>query len=156
MARFRFNLEAVLTQRRAQEKERQREVAALESEKRALENELRGCQRGIEAAREDLRSVLAPVGGPGVIDLGGVRLQSKAAFQLGVKAQLTALRLAGAMQRTEAARARLLEAARARRAVELLREKRFAEWRRDQDKREAASVDEMNVMRAVRRGEAGL
>ncbi len=155
MARFRFNLEAVLEQRRAVERERQREVAALERARLEIEQELRGRQRAIEGAREDLRDALGKGGaGAGVtIDLGGVRLQSRAAFHQARQAQMTAIRLAGAMRKVEAARGRLLEAARARKAVEMLRQKRFEEWRRDQERREAAAADEINVMRASRRGE---
>lgn len=155
MAKFRFNLEAVLEQRRAMEKERQREVAALERARLEIERELRGRQRAIEGAREDLRDALGKgeAGAAVMIDFGGVRLQSRAAFHQTQQAQMTAIRLAGAMRKVEAARARLLEAARARKAVEMLREKRYEEWRRDQERREAAAVDEINVMRAARRGE---
>ena len=156
MAKFRFRLEPVLEQRRAAEKERQREVATLERERLALEDELRRRQSGIVSAREDLRAVLGTgeAGRGAVIDLAGVRLQSQSAFRQAQAARAAAIRLAGAMRRVEAARARLLEAARARRAVELLRERRHEEWRRAQERAEAAAIDELNVMRAGRRGEA--
>jgi flagellar protein FliJ len=52
----------------------------------------------------------------------------------------------------EAARAGLIEAAKARRAVELLRERRWEEWKFAQEKAETAALDELAVIAAARRG----
>ena len=41
-----------------------------------------------------------------------------------------------------------MEASRQRKAVELLRERRYEEWKQARDKAEAAALDELAVMRA--------
>ena len=50
------------------------------------------------------------------------------------------------------ARALVLEAAKARKAVELLREKQFEEFTTEQKRREFASLDDLMVMRSRREG----
>lgn len=160
MAKFRFRLEPVLEQRRREEERAQRAVAALERERLGVEDELRAAHAGLRACKQDLRDALAASAGeaaPGVatIDLRGVRMQSAASFRLFGDAQRLALRLAGASQRAEAARRELLRATTDRKAVELLREKRYEEWKRAIEKREAEATDELAVMR-FRRAEPAL
>jgi flagellar protein FliJ len=48
----------------------------------------------------------------------------------------------------------LLEATKRRKAVELLRERRFEQWRLDLERRETAAVDELAVMRYGRKEDA--
>ena len=74
-------------------------------------------------------------------------------WRLAGTAQRTVLELAGLLRRLESARAELLEAAKRRKAVELLKDRRFEEWRSDQNRRELAAVDELAVMAAGRRGD---
>lgn len=155
MARFRFKLEALLEQRRRLEKDRQRLVAEAERERLAIEQRLRACQRAISASKADLRDALVgPVpsmGAPGAgVDVHSVRLQAGASFHLAAEAQRLAIALSGAHRRWEAARRALLEAARDRKAVETLRDRRFEEWKREQARAETAAVDELVVMRAGR------
>lgn len=150
MATFRFTLEPVLSQRLAAEREKQRAVATLERELLEIEGEIVRLQRGMVGARQDWRDALAPrVGSP--TDMTHVRMQAQESFRLFVGARRLALRLAGAHRRIDAARAELLAASRARRAVELLKEKRYAEWKRAQARLEMAALDELVVMRAGRR-----
>ena len=158
MAKFRFQFESLLEVRKRTEQERQLVVAELERERLAIEDELRECQRSIVQSKGGLRDMLGAGSGgaPVVLDFAAVRLQTGAAFHLTHRAQQIALRLAGAHRRVEAARAALLEATVARKAVELLKDKRHAEWKRELDRRELAAVDELTTMRAGRRGEAGL
>lgn len=157
MAKFRFQFESLLEVRKRTEQERQLAVAELERERLAIEDELRECQRSIVQSKGGLREMLGgSSGGAAVVDFAAVRLQTGAAFHLTHRAQQIALRLAGAHRRVEAARASLLEATVARKAVELLKDKRHAEWKREIDRREHAAVDELTIMRAGRRGEAGL
>jgi flagellar FliJ protein len=144
MARFRFQLETVLRHRRNIEREKQRAVAELETQRVRLENDIRECQQGLERERGELTGRLTEA------DLHGVRWQAAAAMRLIVAAQRAALELAGVMKRLGVARADLLEAAKRRKAVELLRERRFDEWKLDQNRRELAAVDELAVMAAGR------
>ena len=60
------------------------------------------------------------------------------------------VRLAGVHQRLDAARLALIKATAARRGVEVLRERRYEAWKREQDRAEAAALDELAVMRAAR------
>jgi flagellar export protein FliJ len=68
-------------------------------------------------------------------------------------AQRLVLELAGVRRTLEAAQAALADAARGRRAIELLRERRFSQWRQAQDKIENDALDELAVIAAARRHE---
>ncbi len=162
MARFVFKLEAVLDQRIAKERERQLAVAKIERERVAAEEEIRAHQRVIERERDELRQMLASErsvgdGEPGawrggVIDISGARRQAAAAVRLTAQAQQAVLKLAGIHRRLDAARLELLAAATQRKAVELLRERQYAAWRVEQNRKESAAIDEIAMMRAARRG----
>lgn len=154
MARFRFPLEPVLEHRRMIEEERQRAVAVVERERLALEDSIRAYQGAITGEKDDLRQrlrTLAP--GAGGAGLEGVRRQAAAAIGVLGHAQRAVLQLAGVHKRLEAARAELLEAAKRRKAVELLRERLHERWRLEQSRREAAEMDELAVMRGAARPE---
>jgi len=60
------------------------------------------------------------------------------------------VRLAELLRELEKSRAELAEARKRRRAVELLKDKAFEEWRRAMAKREATELDELTTMRAAR------
>jgi flagellar FliJ protein len=147
VAKFRFRLQAVLDHREMVEQQKQKAVAELEGHRVRLEERIRECQRSIAAEKAGQRSML------GSADILGARRQASAALRLMVAAQRTAIELAGVHKRLEAARAELLEAAKRRKAVELLRERRLDEWKQDMDRREAAALDELSVMRAARKGD---
>lgn len=152
MARFVFEHEALLEQRRRAERERRLVVAEAQRERLALEAMLRNAEASISSCRRDLRDALH--GKEGGVNFGAVRMQAAASFGMTTRAQGVAIRLAGTIQRLERARGELLEASAARRAVELLKERRRAEWEREQARREAAALDEIAVMGAARRTEA--
>jgi hypothetical protein len=141
--------------RHRQERDAQVAFAAIDRERVAIESQIRGYQRAIVGFKRDLRGVLAgeapadgTVGAP--ITLIDVRLQAGASLMMMGKAQVAVLQLAGVHKRLEAARGRLLEAARARKGVELLRERRFEQWKRVQAKQESAELDDLTTMRAGR------
>lgn len=145
MAKFRFELEAVLTARIAAERRCQLAVAELEAERIGIEMEIQRLQRGMGLERDQMRTSLK--GRDGTVDLPAARMQAAAAVRLTATAQQAVLRLAGVHRRLEGVRAELIKAATARRAVELLRERRFEAWRRDLIDRENKAVDELAVMR---------
>jgi flagellar protein FliJ len=146
--RFRFELQAVLDHRERQEREHQRIVAELERHRVSLENIIRACQEGLNHEREHMRSMLAGA------DMRGARQQVAAAARLSTQAQRAVLELAGLHKRLDAARVALLESTKRRKAVELLKERRFEEWTHVQNKKEAEAVDEIAVMRAARGDQA--
>lgn len=150
MARFRFQLEPVLRQRRMEEEARQRDVAKLERERLALEGSIRDRQRAIEFERSAWRESA----GAGVVQVAALRQQAAAASGERGRAQRSAIELAGVLQRLKVARGALIEATARRRAIELLRESQYEDWRRGQAKVEAGENDDMVVMRHGRGGGA--
>ena len=66
-------------------------------------------------------------------------------------AQRVVLELSGIHRRLQSVMAELRAASRDRRAVEILKERRFEDWRREQDRREQAELDEIAVIRGSRR-----
>lgn len=151
MAKFVFELEAVLKQRKRAERDQQRVVAELERERIEIESEIRRCQQTIRSEKDDLASRL---GGSGGVDLGAVRIQANASLHLINQTQQAVLRLAGVHNRIDRARLELLDRARRRRAIEVLREQRFERWKREQDRREQSAIDELAVMAHGRNGDA--
>ena len=145
--RFRFKLQAVLNHREMIEQEHQRAVAALERERARLEESLRACQREITLENSELRTELAHG------NIIAARRQAATPASIDARARATAIELAGLLKRLQSARAALLEAAKSRKAVELLRERHFESWRTAEQKADAAAVDEIVVMRAARKDE---
>ncbi len=133
------------------EREKQTALAVVQAERLALEDAVREMQSRIVAERAELRSVLA---GGGAVDLAAARLQASASLNAVARTQQLALKLAGAHKRVEHARQELLEAARQRRAVELLRERRYEAWKTEMAQRENAALDELAIMAAAGAGAA--
>ena len=152
--KFLFRLQPVLDQRERVEQEKQLRVAELERERIVVETKLRQCQHDIQNAKLDLRSRLgwAAEGGSGgvMVVIPEVRAQAGASLHLEAMARQAAMELAGAYRRVERARLDLMHAATARRAVELLREKRLEEWRQDLLHAEASRVDEVAMQQFIR------
>lgn len=146
MTRFRFKLEAVLLARKEEERSHQRAVATLERRRRELEDTLRRQQAFISAGKAETADRLV-----GAIDVSSLRAHAGATIQLMRAAHRLLLELAGIHRRLDAARAELVEAARRRRAIELLRERRLEEWKRGLDKAENAAIDEMAARSAAKR-----
>lgn len=150
MATFTFKLEPVLKARRAAEQEKQIAVAKLEQRRMEIERSIRRRQEMLSHSKQELRSTLT--GRLNTTDLRGTAASS---MRIMGQAQKLVLELAAVHKQLESARAELLEAAKHRRAVELLRDRRFAEWKREQDRREDAFVDELAVQKACADVRAG-
>ena len=97
MPKFRFELEAVIKQRLAIERQKQLVLADLERMRLVLEDKLRGFQASITAEKNDLRETLAPASQPGAasVDLRHVRMQANMSLHLVAKAQQAVFQLAG-------------------------------------------------------------
>ena len=151
MARFRFSLQVLLELRRRQEQNVQRELAAAERHKLELERQLHEQQQDMIASRDTLRSALT-----GRLDPGALRHKASSSLQAMRLVHQIARDLAAAHVRQESIRARLVEAMRNRRAIELLRDRRLESWRTEQARSEADALDELAVTSAARRsGEVG-
>ncbi len=143
MARFQFSLQPVLDARHRVEQKKQREFAEIQARRQELEQQLRTYQSHLASDKSELRADLH-----GSIDVQALRLRAGASLHVMRKAQRIVLELAGVHKQLERARNDLLEASRQRRAVELLRDKRYEQWLAEQKRVEAAALDEMAVMRA--------
>jgi len=145
MAKFTFSLQALLKARLAVEQRHQVAVAKIEYERRTLEERIRAQQGMISDGKQEVRSGLI-----GAVDAQGLRHHASASLHLMRQAQRLVLELHGVHHRMEAARQELVEAAKARRAVELLRDRRWEEWKVAEDKIEVAALDELAVIAAAR------
>lgn len=146
MARFVFSLEPVLKARRRSEETFQRDVAGIERERMRLEEILRGHQRNLVSNKDVLREGLT-----GLIEVRDLRLQANSSLQVMRRAQQIVLELAGVYKRLEAARTRLIEASRRRRAIEFVRDRRYEQWKAALNKAETAALDELAVIAAARK-----
>jgi len=161
MARFVFELESVLEQRRREEEAHQRAVAALERERIALEDEIASRRDRIRAEHEALRAELGRVrAGDDESAFGGVnatdlRRQAHASLTEIARAEARVRALAGLCERLDTARLGLLEAMTKRRALEVLRERRHEAWKAEAKRREEAEADDLTVLRAGRAGRGG-
>jgi flagellar FliJ protein len=146
MARFRFRLEPLLKARRLAEQGRQRAVAEIERERLVIEDRLREQQQFISAGKRSMRDEMT-----GTLDVDAMRLHAGATMRLMRDAERMVIELAGVHQRLDAARSELIEATRQRRAVELLRERRFEQWKAELEKADDAAIDELAVHAAARK-----
>jgi flagellar FliJ protein len=146
MARFRFKLEPLLRARRHVEREKQRAVAGIERERLALEDALRRRQRFVIEGKAALRDHLV-----GDLDMPSLRAHAGSTIQVMREAERIVLELAGVHKRLEVARSALVEAARDRRSLELLRDRRLAQWKAALNKAEDAALDELAIHAAARR-----
>jgi len=145
MAGFQFKLQAVLTQRCRHEDECQRDLAKGLRQRMILENQLRHMQQTIRDSKQQLTGGLR-----GQVDLPQVSQFARYSGQVTQRAHGMVVKLAGLEKQIAGARERLIEATRARRALELLRDKQFRHWQREQDRREAARLDEIAVQAYAR------
>lgn len=153
MAKFRFQLEAVLEQRRGVERGKQLAVATCEAKRLEIEGFIRACQNQLAQEKNDLRNHLVrerSAHSAGGVDMRTVRAQANAALQLVGKAQQAVFKLAGVHHTLDAARRELIEATTRRRAVEVLKERRYEAWKQEQERREVAALDEMAIIAASR------
>ncbi len=148
MPRFQFKLEALLTHRRHIEKEKQRRLAQIQQEIQAVQRRIRETRELVESENRTLGARELT----GRLDMQYIAHEKRFVGALAVRIALAMQKLA-VLERTMAvARTELLAAARARKVIEKLREKQFARWRLEQDRKEAAVIDEIGTQLAVRRG----
>jgi len=147
MAVFRFRMQRLLEQRQREEGVAQRAVAELERERNQMEQSIRDRQMMIDDAKEGIRSALTS----GSVDTRAARMQAGESIHHVMKAQHLALQLAGVHARLESARATLHEAVKRRKAVDLLRERDLERWTLEQNRREAAALDDIGMAGWIRR-----
>ncbi|MFM7133565.1 MAG: flagellar export protein FliJ [Planctomycetota bacterium] len=138
MPKFRFALQRVLDRRLDEEEAKRAALGRIEAERRRLEDALRDRQREISSGRDEWRAGLV-----GAVDPASLRHHAASGVGMMRRAQRTVLELAGLQKGLEKARVELVEAARARRALEILRERRLAAHLADESRRESADLEEI-------------
>ena len=142
MPKFTFKLEPVLQQRRRAEDEKQRDLAKLLRRSMILQNQLRQMQQTIRESKRQLGGALA-----GTVELDSVGRFARYSGHVTVRAHGIVMELAKLDKLIDLSRAQLLAAVRDRRAMELLRDREYRKWKKQQDRRENARLDELNVQR---------
>lgn len=145
MPKFHFPLDPLIRHRRRIEDSRRQVLAALESERSGLEDRLRNIHAQIEAERQTLTGSLI-----GCVDTRLIRDHAVMSATLQDQAHRCAVRLADIYKRIEQARTALLEAAKARKSLQRLRETRYETWRCAIENREAAVLDDLVNARTAR------
>lgn len=146
-AKFKFSLEPLLDVRKEVEKEKQRKVGKIQQE----ENELLNKIRGMEQTIRDQTRFLATQKLTGMLDLTYITQGKVYVGNLNFRIIQTMQQAAVVRQRLNQAKAELLEAARARKVIEKLKEKQLKRWQEEQARKEAAFMDEIGTQLALRR-----
>lgn len=152
MARFVFQLDGVLRQRKDIEQRRQRELARIDSQMSQLQIELRQLNLDVQTATVEMRQQHLV----GRLDLSFLAAHRRFMQAMQRKAMTLVQRMSLVQKQVDQARAALLEAAKARKAVEKLRERQYERWLADVNRREAAEMDEIGMQLTYRQmlGEA--
>ena len=137
--RFQFRLEALLEHRRQIEKEHQRKVAEIQQQAQTLTRQIKEAQTRIVLENRALSSKNLV----GALDMAYIAHEKRYVGNLHVHIALTMQKLAAVEQEIAAARTELLAAAKARKVIEKLKDKQLARFREEQDRKEAAQMDEI-------------
>jgi flagellar FliJ protein len=146
MAQFKFNLHAVLRQRERIEEQRRRELAEVQARYLAMEAQLRAMDDEVRAVTDDLRQNRLI----GRVDLNFLSAHRRFTMAMQKRALVLAEQMAPVKQAVVAARAALVEAAKQRKIMEKLREKRLADWQTEQSRLDLAASDEIAQQIGVR------
>lgn len=145
MAGFHFSLEPVLRQRQLAEDRCQRELAKVLRQRMILQTQIDQVQQTIRSAKRDLAGDLI-----GFVDLDRVSRFAHYSGQMAQRVEQIHVRLAAGKKQVDQARKNLLHATGARQALDLLRERHWQRWRRDQERREAAELDDLATGQFIR------
>ena len=145
MARFVFRLSGVLRHRRHIERQRQRELAALEARMTAQRAQFAELDQSVRASLDDLRRNRLV----GRIDVAFLQAHRRYMIAMRKKAFEMAAGMAALQQQIDSARMALIRAATDRKALDLLRDRRKTDWLADQSRREIAELDEIGLQMGV-------
>lgn len=139
MPKFDFNLQAVLSQRTYVERERQRALATLLTQMTGYETELLLLDREAKEAGLDLRENRLT----GPVDLAFLAAHRRYMAATERKARVIIQKMGLLQRQIDEARALLAEAAKARKVVEKLRERKFEQWKANLLAQEQSEIDEV-------------
>ena len=145
--KFKFSLEPLLDVRKEAEKDKQRKVGKIQQEEAELLNKIRSMEQTIR----DQTQFLATQKLTGVLDLTYITQGKMYVGNLNMRIVQTMQQLSGVRQRLNLAKKELLEAAKARKVIEKLKEKQLRRWQEEQARKEASFMDEIGTQLALRR-----
>jgi flagellar protein FliJ len=138
MARFKFTLQALLDRREQIEQDRQRDLAAAQSVMTALQQELTALNTHMQSSIDDLRTGRLI----GRLDLQFLAAHRRYVLSVERRAMTLAQKMAIQQRAVDEARTRLVAAARDRKMLEKLREKRKADFQTEQARKDFAELDD--------------
>lgn len=147
MSRFSFAYETLLRVRRCEEHVQQHIVASLEAQRLGLESKLRQQEEFL-----DTNQTIPQAARLGMVDSDGLRLHGRLAVQAMRRSDVMNQHIAASERRLLAAREVLVERMRARRAVELLRERMLNRWELEQQRCELRHEDDGVMIRTAWHG----
>ena len=138
MARFTFNLQAVLEEREREEQLCQKSLGEAAARKQGAEEELAAVERQLTVNNEQMRDHHLV----GKLDVNV--LTSHRRYLIAMRQQVIqiAQRIAAARLEVEQARRKLNEAAKNRKAIEVLRDKQKQRWQAEQERKDRAIADD--------------
>lgn len=145
MAKFVFQFEALLTTRRNTEEQRQRELGEVMRKRTDMLTELSTIQSTIRQSKTELSDALT-----GRVDMTRVGQFARYSASSSARAMAVVSKLAQVEREVEAARQRLLQSVKERKAIELLKKRRLEEFKQQAERVEAEALDEMAVQRHAR------
>ena len=146
MPRFRFRFATLLKHRRQLELQAKRDLAVHLRTKMILEGQLRNMQQSISAAKQDMAEGLV-----GKVDVDALRRIGTHGSHVQLRGQQIVLKLAQVERDVHQSRSKLLDTTRQRKALELLRQRQFEEWKQEQARRETNELDDRATGAFVRR-----
>jgi flagellar FliJ protein len=153
MAKFEFQLEAVLTHRENREKEKQRALAVVQGELTKMHNELMAMDAAVKQANEEMRQNHLV----GRLDLGFMGAHRRFLIATQQNAGVLIEAMTGVQRKVDLARRELAAAAKERKVIEKLRERQHGRWMEEMNRKETAEMDEIGMQLAyaeLRGGEA--
>lgn len=150
MAGFKFRFQSILQHRQRIEDECQRDLARLMRSRMIFQDQLQKMQDTIRESKQQMAGSLV-----GKVDLSQVSGFASYSHQVTNRGRELVTRLTQVEHQINEARQCLLNASRQRKALDRLREKHHNQWQREQDRREAAALDELATQRYARAMAAG-
>jgi flagellar protein FliJ len=139
MAKFIFKLDGVLRHRQNIEHQRKRELAVIQTQMTALDNELRAMDASVRASVDDLRNNRLI----GKLDLAFLAAHRRFALAMQRKAIGIAEKMAAVQVQVDRAKRNLHEASKQRKILEKLRERLLMRWREELERKDVAEMDEI-------------